>query len=280
MNLSTFVYDVVDEASKIEKNQTDSQPEQARTLFETIRKLENLNTILQIQNERFKIGEKELKSECEKLNNEFKSIFERTETLKSRCKDQTRIISEIKDYDSKIQEQQIERKKNIDNKYAEALMEIKKMIDFDPEEVEKFKTENKIMKDEIQNAIEDFKNKEIEYRKKIEGLKGEFQEMQAALGKEIEDFQKQTIEFQMLKSEKEMSRSKLDTVKQRINIYHEKVPKFFQMIEYKEKQYEKYFSEIREILVKFKVSYFEKQKNDEILKVSNVLFYELHHEVD
>lgn len=279
MNLSTFVYDAVDEVSKIEKNQNDLISEQVRATYLTVHKLEELNTTLQIQNEKFKLYEKELRTESEKMANELDALKEKTEVLKAKCKDQTKIIAEIKDYDKKIHHGQKERIHTIDEQVEKAFAEIQKLIDFDPQEVDKVKGENLAMKEEMQKAMDLFKENELNYRKKIEDLKGEFQEMQNAMSKEIEEFQRKMIELQILKSEREISKSKLTTIRQKINLYYEKIPKFYQMIKYKENQYEKYSSEIKEILIKFRNAITEKDISEETIKLSNQIFFELHQEV-
>ncbi len=281
MNLSTYVYDVLDEVSKLQKQQTDASPEQAKQGYEVLRNLESVNSLLQLSCERFKASDKEQRAEIDKVARDIEIINEKIDTCKARCKDYVKMIASLKELDKKIIDQAVERRAQIDQRFKEALEDIKKTekSELEPAEYERLKTENQEMKDKISQAIEDFKTKEAEYRQKIEGLRSEFQEVQASIGKEMEDIQKQTVEYQRLKTERDIAVATMDTVRQRINIYHEKVPKFYQMVEFKEKQYEKYTADIKEILVKFKRSAIEKQTNEEAVKRSNELFFELHQEV-
>jgi len=283
MNLSAFVYDVLDEVSKLEKLGAEASADQGKVGYEILLRLEEVNTLLQTTLERLKGGDKDLRIDLERTNQEIKEVNEEIDASKARSKENTKLILELKDLEKKLPEQLEDRKRQIEQKLQEALVDLKKddpiSDNLSPEEVEKMRQENEEMRATIQTAIDNFKTKEGEYRQKIEGLRQEFGEMQASITKEIQEFQQQTMELQKVKTERDVARTRMDSIRQRVNVYHEKVPKFFEMIEFKEKQYDKYRGEIREILLRFKKAWLENQQNHELLRLSNKLYLELHQEV-
>lgn len=283
MNLSAFVQDALEEVARLEKLGAEGGADQGKLGYEVLLKLEEVNTLFLSALERLKGGDKDLRAEAERAAQEIEEVNDKIEASKARSKENTKLILELKELEKRLPEQLEERKRQIDQKLQEAVADLKKEDPLpdsvSPEELEKMRQENEEMRATIQAAIDNFKTKEADYREKIEGLRKEFGEMQASITKEIQEFQQQTVELQRVKTERDLARTRMDTIRQRVNVYHEKVPKFLEMVEFKEKQYDKYRGEIREILIRYKRAWLDNQQNNELLRLSNKLYLELHQEV-
>ena len=280
MNLSNFVYDLYDEHKNLQKSAQESDLQTGGSLFRLLLAHERTCALLVTYTEKLKIFEKELKSEKEKLTKEAESLVNDKATKKDICRQITENIGEFKVIEQKILKKDQEKREEVTSRYEESMREMTEAYaKYDSATTEELKAENDRLKAEINTEIEAFKQREQTYQDSVKGLREEFDQIQSALTARYEDLQRQIQELDETKGARDLAKTRAENLRQKLTIYHEKVPEFYQMIEFKDTQYRRYVQEVKEIIDRYFEQYLDRKRYTEMSKETSEVYLDVHSEV-
>ena len=173
-----------------------------------------------------------------------------------------------------------EKREEVTSRYEESMREMTEAYaKYDSATTEELKAENDRLKAEINTEIEAFKQREQTYQDSVKGLREEFDQIQSALTARYEDLQRQIQELDETKGARDLAKTRAENLRQKLTIYHEKVPEFYQMIEFKDTQYRRYVQEVKEIIDRYFEQYLDRKRYTEMSKETSEVYLDVHSEV-
>lgn len=275
MDLSNYVYDVYEELKLIEKNSTTSEKEKCEQVFKMLEAVEKSNYILRLKSETIGLHLKNLKSEKDKFESNYKTINQEIDNLKKKTKAISQNLKEVKDIEDKIEKEYQEKETIADEQMEEIKKKIVSEYNHDPKELEALRAKNDELKQRIQAIIDKLKAKEEEYQTNMQSLEKTANESGKEAQEKFNQYSVMAKELQIVLAKKQYLKIKTETMLQRLRIFRIKVPEFKEVIALKQRQYAKYKIDIKDIVDKGRENFSEKQRIEETVRKMNYLYMDL-----